>query len=126
MLKNSLERLKNIKISVNQIPIVVTIMIFMLISIAASAIFPGFFSLYNFVNIFKAVAYIGIIAVGMTFVIISGGIDLSVGSVVAFTSIFIAKMVNEFMMPSWIAMLICLAIGITMGFIVGCLITYFE
>jgi simple sugar transport system permease protein len=78
------------------------------------------------VNIFKATAYIGIIAVGMTFVIISGGIDLSVGSVVAFTSIFIAKMTNVYMLPSWIPMLICLAIGILLGLTVGILISYFE
>ncbi|MDA3851365.1 MAG: hypothetical protein PF447_08830, partial [Spirochaetaceae bacterium] len=63
-----LKRRKRINISVNQSPIVTTILIFLLMYIAASAIFPGFFSLYNFVNIFKAVAYIGFIAVGMTFV----------------------------------------------------------
>ena len=123
---NPFNKLKNFKVTVNNIPILTTILIFLVMYTAASIIFPGFFSLYNFVNIFKATAYIGIIAVGMTFVIISGGIDLSVGSVVAFTSIFIAKMTSVYMMPSWISMLICLAIGLIMGFVVGCLITYFE
>jgi ribose/xylose/arabinose/galactoside ABC-type transport system permease subunit len=42
-------------------------------------------------NILTDNAFLGIIAVGMTFVILSGGIDLSVGSVIAFTGVFLAK-----------------------------------
>ncbi|MCG8454051.1 MAG: sugar ABC transporter permease YjfF [Spirochaetales bacterium] len=121
---NSFKKLP--KLSVNNIPILTTISIFFLMYAAASIMFPGFFSLYNFVNIFKTNAFVGIIAVGMTFVIISGGIDLSVGSVVAFTSIFIAKMHQSYGMPSWISMLICLGIGLVLGLSIGCLITYFE
>jgi ribose/xylose/arabinose/galactoside ABC-type transport system permease subunit len=121
-----IKKIKNYRVNVNSIPILTTIFIFFIMYMAASLMFTGFFSLYNFVNIFKAIAYIGIIAVGMTFVIISGGIDLSVGSVVAFTSIFIAKMTSVYMVPSWISILICLAIGILLGFTVGCLISFFE
>lgn len=113
-------------ISANNIPIITTISIFVLMYAVASILFPGFFSAYNFVNIFKATAYFGIIAVGMTFVIISGGIDLSVGSVVAFVTIFIAKMYEAYAVPTWASMLICLAIGVILGFMVGCLITFFE
>lgn len=113
-------------VTVNNIPILTTILIFLIMYGTASAVFPGFLSAYNVVNIFKAIAYIGIIAVGMTFVILSGGIDLSVGSMVAFVSIFIAKLTNVYMLPSWISILICLGIGILMGFIFGSLITHFE
>ena len=123
---NRKRSLKNLRPTVNNIPILTTVFIFLLMYTAASLLFDGFFSLYNFVNIIKAVAYIGIIAVGMTFVIISGGIDLSVGSVVAFTSIFIAKMTNIWSYPSWLSMLICLGIGILMGYTVGVLIAHFE
>jgi len=118
--------MKQPKLTVNTIPILTTISIFVLMYLLASLVFPGFFSLYNFVNIFKAVAFIGIIAVGMTLVIISGGIDLSVGSVVAFTTIFIAKLYEAHGVPTWVSMLICLVIGTVMGLVVGCLITYFE
>ncbi len=121
-----INRLKTFRFTVNNVPILTTISIFLLMYTLASIIFPGFFSLYNFANIIKANAFIGIVAVGMTFVIISGGIDLSVGSVVAFTTIFIAKMNSAFGIPCWISMLISLVIGILLGFIVGCLITYFE
>ena len=118
--------MKKITITANNIPIITTVSIFLLMYAVSSIIFPGFFSLYNFVNIFKATAFIGIISVGMTFVIISGGIDLSVGSVVAFTTIFIAKLYEAYQVPTWISMLICIAIGIALGFVVGCLITYFH
>ncbi len=117
---------KRLNLSVNNVPILTTISIFVLMYSISSIIFPGFFSLYNFANIFKANAYVGIIAVGMTFVIISGGIDLSVGSVVAFTSIFIAKMYEANGTPTWVSMLICIGIGLVLGFIMGCLITFFE
>lgn len=118
--------MKQLKISVNNIPILTTVLIFIIMYTTASLMFPGFLSVYNFVNIFKAIAYIGIIAVGMTFVILSGGIDLSVGSMVALVSIFIAKMTNEYMVPSWISIIICLLFGIFMGTIFGSLITHFE
>jgi ribose/xylose/arabinose/galactoside ABC-type transport system permease subunit len=117
---------KRLNLSVNNIPIITTISIFLLMYTIASAVFPGFLSLYNFVNIFKANAYVGIIAVGMTFVILSGGIDLSVGSVVAFTSIFIAKMYEVNGTPTWVSMLICLVIGLVLGLTMGCLITFFK
>ena len=117
---------KRMTITANNIPILTTLSIFLVMYGLASVIFPGFFSLYNFANIFKATAFIGIIAVGMTFVILSGGIDLSVGSVVAFTTIFVAKMYEAYQVPTWLSMLVCLVIGIILGFVVGCLITYFE
>ncbi len=112
--------------SINNAPIITTMALFVVMYAIASIAFPGFFSVYNLINIFKANAYVGIIAVGMTFVIISGGIDLSVGSVVAFTSIFIAKMYEAYHMPTWISMLICLPIGAALGFLVGCLIAVFK
>ncbi|GAB1482986.1 hypothetical protein MASR2M78_18020 [Treponema sp.] len=126
MRQKLLGKLSNFRFTVGNIPIITTICIFFLMYSTASILFPGFFSLYNFVNIFKANAYIGIIAVGMTFVILSGGIDLSVGSVVAFTSIFIAKLHDVAGVPTWISMIICLGIGITQGFIVGYLISHFK
>ena len=117
---------KSLPIPADNIPIVTTISIFVLMYALSSILFPGFFTLYNFVNIFKANAFFGVVAVGMTFVILSGGIDLSVGSVVAFTTIFVAKMYEAHQVPTWISMVACLAIGLSLGFVVGCLITYFH
>ncbi len=51
--------------------------------IASTILYPRFIELQNLLNILRQVSYTGIIALGMTFVIISGGIDLSVGSMTA-------------------------------------------
>lgn len=56
--------------------------------------FPGFASTRVICNILTDNAFLRIIAVGMTFVILSGGIDLSVGSVIAFTGVFLAKAIG--------------------------------
>ena len=126
MEKNLINRIKGFKFTVRNIPILTTIFTFLMMYTIASVIFPGFLNTYNFINIFKAITYLGIIAVGMTFVIISGGIDLSVGSVVAFTTIFIAKMNSRYMMPTWISALIALGLGLVMGFLIGYLISYYD
>lgn len=70
-------------------------------------------------------AYIGVAAVGATFVIISGGIDLSVGSVVAFTGILIAQLINLGWPPA-LALLLSLLIGLVFGAAQGALIHAFA
>ena len=61
--------------------------------------FPNFGSLRVGVNLVGDNAFLGVAAVGATFVILSGGIDLSVGAVVAFTSILIASLVGNGVHP---------------------------
>jgi len=63
--------------------------------------YRNFSSLHVAVDLFGDNAFLGIAAVGATFVILSGGIDLSVGAVVAFTSILIAKLVGESGCSRW-------------------------
>ncbi len=87
--------------------------------------FDNFFSLRVLVNLFGDNAFVGIAAVGMTFVIISGGIDLSVASVIAFTTIFIAENVQRGMHPVP-AMLLALGIGMIFGGLQGWLISFFA
>jgi simple sugar transport system permease protein len=63
-------------------------------------------------------AYLGIVAAGMTFVIISGGIDLSVGSVIGFTTVFLALAIQQGVPPLVAfaaALAICAAFGAAMG-----------
>jgi ribose/xylose/arabinose/galactoside ABC-type transport system permease subunit len=59
-------------------------------SVVFAAIAPEFFSVPNLVNIALSIAITGILAVGMTMVILTGGIDLSVGSVVALAGVVAA------------------------------------
>jgi len=66
--------------------IISLISIFLLISLLASLISPVFFSADNFQNIIRNMAVVGIIAMGMTTVLIAGEVDLSVGSTMAFSA----------------------------------------
>lgn len=87
--------------------------------------FDNFGSLRVLVNLVGDNAFLGVAAVGATFVILSGGIDLSVGSVVAFTSIFIATMVGQGMNPP-LAIALALGVGALFGTLMGVLIRVFQ
>jgi ribose transport system permease protein len=86
---------------------------------------PVFLSLTNLTNVLIQATIISIIAVGMTFVIISGGIDLSVGSIVAFSGMILGYMLNS-NYSVLISIIVCLLIGISFGFINGFLISFFK
>lgn len=116
------------KIRFNQrnIPIMATFGVFFLIYLIGSLMYRNFFSLRVFTNLFYDNAFVGVIAVGMTFVIISGGIDLSVGSVIAFTGVFMAKLIMVYGVHPLFAMLLSLLIGAILGLFMGCAIHYFQ
>ncbi len=96
--------------------------------VVLSVISPVFLSMNNFINIFNQITVNVIIAAGMTVLIISGGIDLSVGSIVALSSIFTANYFRN--SPSGgvaiIGVLIGLLIGITCGVGNGVIISYLK
>ncbi len=116
------------KISINQknIPLLTTFLVFFLIYAAGAIVYRGFLSPRVFVNLFIDNAFVGIIAVGMTFVIISGGIDLSVGSLVAFTGVLSANLLSRYHMNPQAVILICLLSGAFLGFTMGSLIHFLE
>jgi simple sugar transport system permease protein len=93
------------KFCLNQknIPIAATTAVFLLIYLTGSVMYSNFFSLRVFTNLFIDNAFIGVIAVGMTFVIISGGIDLSVGSVIALTGVLAAKLMHDYAVHPYLA-----------------------
>jgi len=87
------------------------------------ALSPYFFTVSNFLNIAQQTSLNAIIAVGMTFVIISAGIDLSVGSIMAFSGVVLGSALHAGI-PFPIAILIGLGIGFFCGLINGLLISY--
>jgi ribose/xylose/arabinose/galactoside ABC-type transport system permease subunit len=93
--------------------------------LAGCLLYRNFFSLRVAVDLFGENAFLGIAAIGVTLVILSGGIDLSVGSVVAFSSILIATMVGNGVSPL-VAILITLLVGALFGSLMGSLIQWFE
>jgi len=102
--------------------LLVLLLVFILI---ASFLSPSFLTVKNFLNLLQQASIPGVVAIGMTLVIIIGGIDLSVGSVAAFAgmicSILLSKNVNFV-----VAILISLGMGIALGIITGILIAKFK
>jgi simple sugar transport system permease protein len=108
------------------LPLFATAGVMLVLYVAGCLLYRNFFSLRVAVNLFGDNAFIGIAAVGATFVILSGGIDLSVGAVVAFTSILIATMIGPWRLPVGLAIGAALAAGAVFGAGMGCLIQWFE
>ncbi|MES2176581.1 MAG: ABC transporter permease [Gemmatimonadota bacterium] len=83
---------------------------------------PHFATLSNLSNVVEQSTIIGIVAVGMTFVILSGGIDLSVGSIVALAGVVLGSAIHGGA-PVWLAVVAALAVGSACGLVNGALIT---
>lgn len=86
---------------------------------------PQFLKSTNIFNILRQVAINGIIAVGMTMVLLTGGIDLSVGSIVGLSCVLTANLLLA-NIPPVVAVLITLAVGILVGLINGFFINMFN
>jgi ribose transport system permease protein len=97
----------------------------LLVCIVFSILTDSFFTEYNLLNILRQSAVTGILAAGMTFVIISGGIDLSVGSVVAVSGVYVAGMMKAGV-PVWVAIVAAITIGLLFGMINGLAIALFK
>lgn len=74
----------------------------------------SFWTFNNITNLLRQGAMTAILSIGETFVIITGGIDLSVGAIVGFTSVIIAWLLTHGF-PIWIAVVLTLAIGVAIG-----------
>ncbi len=84
---------------------------------------PHFLTVSNLLNVAQQTSINAIIAVGLTFVIISGGIDLSVGSLVAFSGVVMASLLQR-AVPLPLALLAGLGTGLGCGILNGLLITF--
>ena len=118
----------NRKLIVNSrtLPIFVTLGLFIVMFGLGSVAFTGFFAAQNFLNLFIDNAYLLILAVGMTFVIISGGIDLSVGSMLALATMVSSSLLEKSHMSPLFVIPIVLGIGTAMGLFMGYLIQTFD
>lgn len=82
----------------------------------------SFFTLTNFRNILSQCSYTVILGIGITFVMVSGSIDLSVGYVMSLVGVVIGQLIINFQMNEVAAVLIGLALGMFLGFINGVLV----
>ena len=87
-----------------------------------SAVVPGYFSVYGLLDASRQFVEAGIIALGMTLVIITGGIDLSVGSLLALVSVTIGFGMQAGL-PLWLAILAGMGVGTLCGFFNGIMVT---
>lgn len=108
------------------LPLFATGGVLALLFVAAGLRYKGFFAVDVAVNLFTDNAFLGIAAVGMTLVIFSGGIDLSIGAVIGFTSIFAATMVMSHHWHPALAWTCALLIGAVLGAAMGALIHVFR
>ncbi len=92
-----------------------------LIIVVITALNPAFIEIPNLFNILRQVSINALIAFGMTFVILTGGIDLSVGSILALSSALVAGMMASGMDP-FLAMAVGLLAGLVMGIVNGIII----
>jgi ribose transport system permease protein len=99
------------------------VLIFIVAFIICAIIAPRFATLNNIRAILRNVSTIGMISLGMTFVLISGGIDLSSGAVLATAGAALIILQGSGHVPLWLAIAVCIAVAVGFGFINGLIIT---
>lgn len=114
------------KIAPKYMPLAATISLFVAMAVFGSVAYSGFFSAQAFLNLLIDNAFLVVVAVGMTFVILTGGIDLSVGSVVALSTMLLAALVQRYHWSFWLALPVVLCMGTCFGAFMGWLIQRFR
>jgi len=126
--KRKSNKLVNFITNPKYIMVLATIGIFLVIYIFGAILYgdKGFTKLRTFAMLFVDNAYIGISAVGMTMVLITGGIDLSVAAVASLTGMFIAYGTTVLGLDPVLCMAFSIAVGILLGLGMGALVTYLK
>ena len=101
------------------LPLAATVSLFIAVSVLGSVMYTGFFSPQVFLNLLIDNAFLIVVAVGETFVILSGGIDLSVGSVIALTTMVSAALVEKAGWHPLVVIPLVLAMGTAFGTLMG-------
>ena len=99
------------------------VLVLIVLAVIGNATSENFATTDNLRNILVSASVIGVVSVGMTFVIIGGGIDLSVGAIVALASVWATTIATQSYGP-WIMILCALLVGAGTGLVNGLLIAY--
>lgn len=100
------------------------VVVLVIMAIAFGALAPSFLDAGNLANVLKQASLLGFVALGMCFVLIGGGLDLSVGSVVALSSVLIAGLSAT--LPPIISIHVALLAGTLIGILNGVFVTAFR
>lgn len=119
---------KKLKLDGNTFLLFITIVLFIVMYVAGMIIFKdkGFTKLQVFLNLFISNAGLIVIAAGMTIIMITGGIDISVGSVVALVCMMLAWMMEKKGIGAVPAVIIVLLVGLVFGLVQGFLVAYLK
>ncbi|MFZ7158695.1 ABC transporter permease [Avibacterium gallinarum] len=101
-----------------------TLMFFILMLVIAGLLTDRFYSLENITNVLRQSVPLGIVSLGLLFVILTGGIDLSVGSIMALVSVIVALLMPDYGIFG--STVIALLVGAVIGAAAGGLISYFK
>lgn len=115
----------NKKKLINQINIYRSVLILLVICIFATILSPSFLSVTNLFNVFKQITVAGVVGCGMTFVILTGGIDLSVGSILGLSGVLAAGVLESTGNTAF-AIALALAVGILCGAMNGFFVSFCE
>lgn len=108
------------------LPLMITIALFVGLYLYGAIQYRGFASPQVFLNLLIDNSFLLITSIGMTFVILSGGIDLSVGAVIAFTTVFSAYMLEDLGLSPAIVIPAVLLFGVALGAVMGAIIHFFK
>lgn len=108
-----------------QLSVYRSVLILLVICIFAAMLSPSFLSMSNLFNVFKQITVAAIVACGMTFVILTGGIDLSVGSILGFSGV-LASGILETTGNAALAILVGVSVGIICGAINGVFVAFWQ
>ena len=126
-MKNKISNMKN-RLTGNSFLLMVTVLLFVVMYEAGMIVFSdkGFAKPQMFLNLFISNAGLLVMAMGLTIVMIAGGIDISVGSVTALVCMVCAKQMETNGASAGMAVLIAIAIGLAFGLVQGFLISYLD
>lgn len=113
------------KFKINNVSLLIAIVLLIVMYVAGANMYDRFGSISTILNLFNDNAYLIVVAVGMTFVLLTGGIDISVASTLAFTGVFSAFLLDKGWSAGVVIPLV-LAIGAFVGFLQGYVIHTFN
>jgi simple sugar transport system permease protein len=124
-LQLGVERLREFRVPRRYVPVLATLALLLVMYFVGVSQYRAFSNIQVVFNVFIDNGFLLVVAVGMTFVLLTGGIDLSVGSVVAMTAMLSASLLQGGA-PAPLVLVVALLIGPALGFVMGCVIHFFE
>jgi galactofuranose transport system permease protein len=119
-------RAGGLKLPQKYLPVLATLVLLIVMFSIGAVRYPAFGSGQVILNVLVDNAFLLVVAVGMTFVILTGGIDLSVGAVVALGTVLCGTLIQKQGWSPYLVVPLVLLVGSTLGFAMGCIIHYFE